>query len=255
VCRGPSDAAALTQVVVPAQWAGGTVAPDRNDLMSGKKTRSSKAGKSASRLQDTFSLSLADIEALTRHRKIKIANRRLRKALEAITGWRMIGRRGIPRNKFKLAVEYEDALGHVKEPFIAATREWVSAESVPCAVHHRNKEGWAHTDGLLGIPLTNQAGGIKRAATPTPSAFAIARRVSRRGLKVGPFSRRQIVWVVTPTRRAKSSWLIPDLVRRRRILPPSGEHFFLDSVISESQPVSCGCQSGAGSATPDILQY
>lgn len=99
--------------------------------MSGKKTTGSKAAKSASRLQDTFSLSLADIEALTRNRKIKIANRRLRRALEAITGWRMIGTRGIPRNKFKLAVEYEDALGHVKEAFIAATREWVLSRECP----------------------------------------------------------------------------------------------------------------------------
>jgi hypothetical protein len=116
---------------MPALQAGGSVAPDRINLMSAKKTRGSTAVKSASKLRDTFSLTLADIETLTRHPQITIANRRLRKSLEAITGWRMIGTRGIPRNKFRLAVEYEDALGLVKEAFIAATREWLLSRECP----------------------------------------------------------------------------------------------------------------------------
>jgi hypothetical protein len=99
--------------------------------MSGKKTNGSKPAKSASSVEDTFRLSLADIEALTRHPQIKIANRRLRKAFEAITGWRMIGTRGIPRKKFELAVEYEDALGDVKEAFITATRDWLHRSECP----------------------------------------------------------------------------------------------------------------------------
>ena len=99
--------------------------------MSGKKTNGSKAAKSASSREDAFSLSLADIEAINRHRQIKIANKRLRKAVEAITGWRMIGTRGIPREKFNLAAEYEDALGQVREAFITATRDWLHRTECP----------------------------------------------------------------------------------------------------------------------------
>jgi hypothetical protein len=97
--------------------------------MSGKKTSGSKAAKLASK--PPHRLTLADIEALTSHPQIKIANRILRKALEAITGWRMIGTGGIPRNKFKMAVKYEDALGHVKEAYIAATRDWLLRRECP----------------------------------------------------------------------------------------------------------------------------
>ena len=43
----------------------------------------------------------------------------------------MIGTRGIPRDKFKLAAGYEDALGHVKEAYIAATRDWVLSRECP----------------------------------------------------------------------------------------------------------------------------
>src|ERR1700730_3761146 len=32
-------------------------------------------------------------------------------------------------------------------------------------------------------------------------------------------------------------------MRKRRILPPSGEHLCLSTLMSESQPVSCGCRS------------
>lgn len=76
-------------------------------------------------------LSAADLELLTKHPQIKIANRRLRKALEAITGWKMTLKGGIPRNEFRLAVEYEDALGHVKEALIVATQEWLLARTCP----------------------------------------------------------------------------------------------------------------------------
>jgi hypothetical protein len=96
--------------------------------MSAKKNVGS--GPSTKR-QCACGLSAADIELLTRHPQIKIANRRLRKALEAITGWKMTLKGGVPRNEFRLAAEYEDALGDVKEAFIVATRDWLLTRTCP----------------------------------------------------------------------------------------------------------------------------
>ena len=69
--------------------------------------------------------------------------------------------------------------------------------------------------------------------TATPSARAMARSVSRRGLAVGSFSSRQMVCVVTPTRRANCSWLKPALVRSLRMAAPSLVRFF-GALIKES---------------------
>ncbi len=89
------------------------------------------AGSTPARLQGAPSLSVADIQALTRHPQIQVANQTLSKALEAITGWNMTAKRGIPREAFKLAVQYEDALGLVKEAYIAATLEWLLTRTCP----------------------------------------------------------------------------------------------------------------------------
>jgi hypothetical protein len=62
------------------------------------------------------------------------------------------------------------------------------------------------------------------------SFFAIARRVSTRGLKIGPFSRRQIVCVVTPTWWASASCVSRNFKRRRRSLVPSADGLILDSI-------------------------
>src|SRR5260370_4591047 len=93
---------------------------------------------SAVKLQDHLSLALAEIQTITGHTQIKIANKRLRRALEAITGWRMIPKRGIPRSEFKLAVEYEDALRQVEEAFLAVTQEWFLSRPCPrCGLRPR----------------------------------------------------------------------------------------------------------------------
>jgi hypothetical protein len=86
---------------------------------------------SSTKRQCAHGLSAADIQLLTGHRQIKIATRMLRNALEAITGWKMTAKGGIPRNEFRLAVEYEDALGHVKEAFIVAIRDWLLTRTCP----------------------------------------------------------------------------------------------------------------------------
>jgi aldehyde:ferredoxin oxidoreductase len=92
---------------------------------------SRKSGGSMSTLQSARAFSVADIQAFTDHSKIRVANRRLRKAFEAITGWKMTAKEGIPRDMFKLAVDYEDALGQAKEALILATRDWVLSRTCP----------------------------------------------------------------------------------------------------------------------------
>jgi len=105
------------------------------DLMPRKKNRSLT---SEVKRQDPLCLALTESQAITGHTQIKIANRRLRKALEAITGWRMISKGGVPKSKFKLAVEYEDALRQVEEAFMAATLEWFLSRPCPhCGLRPR----------------------------------------------------------------------------------------------------------------------
>ena len=66
-------------------------------------------------------LSDADIEAIILNPKVVATSQKLRKALEAISGWRIASKGGIPKNKFKLIVAYEDALGQLKEALMRAT--------------------------------------------------------------------------------------------------------------------------------------
>jgi hypothetical protein len=70
-------------------------------------------------------LSEEDIEAINRHSSVIRAARRLGKAFEAITKWRLASAKSIPRQKFGLIVAYEDALGELKEAIIRATRKQV----------------------------------------------------------------------------------------------------------------------------------
>jgi hypothetical protein len=68
-----------------------------------------------------LNLSEADIEAINLSPKVVVASRKLQKALEAITGWRLASQTGIPKNKFRLIVAYEDALGDLREALMRAT--------------------------------------------------------------------------------------------------------------------------------------
>jgi len=68
-----------------------------------------------------LNLSEADIEAINLSSKVVVANRKLQKALGAITGWRLASQTGIPKNKFRLIVAYEDALGDLGEALMRAT--------------------------------------------------------------------------------------------------------------------------------------
>ena len=68
-----------------------------------------------------LNLSEADIEAINLSPKVVVASRKLQKALEAITGWRLASQSGIPKNKFRLIVAYEDALGDLREALMRAT--------------------------------------------------------------------------------------------------------------------------------------
>jgi hypothetical protein len=66
-------------------------------------------------------LSEADIESINLSPKVVVASRKLQKALEAITGWSLASHIGIPKNKFRLIVAYEDALGDLGEALMRAT--------------------------------------------------------------------------------------------------------------------------------------
>jgi hypothetical protein len=66
-------------------------------------------------------LSEADIESINLSPKVVVASRKLQKALEAITGWSLASHTGIPKNKFRLIVAYEDALGDLREALMWAT--------------------------------------------------------------------------------------------------------------------------------------
>ena len=69
----------------------------------------------------TLNLPEADIEAINLSPKVVIASRKLQKALEAITGRSLTSQTGIPKNKFKLIVAYEDALGDLRGALMRAT--------------------------------------------------------------------------------------------------------------------------------------
>jgi NACalpha-BTF3-like transcription factor len=70
-----------------------------------------------------LNLSEADIEAINLSPKVVVSSRKVRKALEAITGWSLASQTGIPKNKFKLIVAYEDALGDLRGALMRATLE------------------------------------------------------------------------------------------------------------------------------------
>jgi len=66
-------------------------------------------------------LSEADIEAINRHPKVAVANEKMHKALEAITGFGLASHNKVPKEKFRLIVAYEDALGELREALMGAT--------------------------------------------------------------------------------------------------------------------------------------
>lgn len=72
-----------------------------------------------------------DIEAINRDPKVIVASRKLRKALEAITRWGLASKGGIPKNKFRLMVAYEDALGELREALMTATLKRMLGPSRP----------------------------------------------------------------------------------------------------------------------------
>jgi len=76
-------------------------------------------------------LSEAEIQAIDEHPAVKRASQHIRKALEAITGWRMLERGGIPKKQFKLAATFEDALGQLKEAYTSAMLAYLSRQSRP----------------------------------------------------------------------------------------------------------------------------
>jgi hypothetical protein len=111
-----------------------TTRPNTHDVVDWKNLISQKKP----RRQRTPSLSLAEIQELTGDPQIQAAERQLRDAIKAITGWRMTATGGVPEGSFKLAVAYEDALGHLKEGIISATLGWLSVRVCPrCRPHVR----------------------------------------------------------------------------------------------------------------------
>jgi hypothetical protein len=62
---------------------------------------------------------------------VVIAKKKLTRAVEKIAGWRFADRTGIPKDKFKAATQYEDALGHLKESLFLATRDWLFRSKSP----------------------------------------------------------------------------------------------------------------------------
>src|SRR6267143_6235635 len=67
-----------------------------------------------------------EIQAIDGHPAVRSASEKIRKALEAATGWRMRKQGGIPKKQFKLAAAFEDALGQLKEAYISARLEYLS---------------------------------------------------------------------------------------------------------------------------------
>jgi|ERR1700730_793679 hypothetical protein len=94
-------------------------------------TKKHRGFKPVARRRDSVRLSLADVQEITSHPEIQRADRRLSRAFQAITGWKMAAEAGIPKDKFPRVAEYEDALGQVKEAFIAATRDWLLNSACP----------------------------------------------------------------------------------------------------------------------------
>jgi hypothetical protein len=72
-----------------------------------------------------LALSETDLQSLDGHPLVVRANKKLSRALEEITGWKLAGQGGIPKDKFKAAAKFEDALGLLKESLILATHDWI----------------------------------------------------------------------------------------------------------------------------------
>jgi hypothetical protein len=88
------------------------------------------------------------------------------------------------------------------------------------------RETKENQDEVVLVSRSNLPYLLKSSDKVTPSALAIARKVCKRGFATGSFSSLQMVCVVTPTRRARCSWLIPAFRRSRRIAAPSAVRFF-----------------------------
>jgi hypothetical protein len=73
----------------------------------------------------TLRLLDSDIEIINQHSAVRTAERKLRKAIKNITGWRLAATGGVPKDKFHLLVAYEDALGALKQALIQSTYDRV----------------------------------------------------------------------------------------------------------------------------------
>jgi hypothetical protein len=82
-------------------------------------SRNSRPQSHTLRLLDT------DIEMINKDSAVQTAHRKLQKAIEKMTHWRLAVRGGVPKDKFHLLVKYEDALGALKQALIQATHERV----------------------------------------------------------------------------------------------------------------------------------
>ncbi len=71
----------------------------------------------------TLSLVDSDIESINRRPAVRIARRKLHKAIEHITHWRLGTKGGVPEAQFHLVMEYEDALGAFTQALIHATQD------------------------------------------------------------------------------------------------------------------------------------
>ena len=71
--------------------------------------------------EHALNLSDADIEAINLSPIVVVSSQKVRHALEAITGWSLASQTAIPKNKFKLIVAYEDALGDLRGSLMRAT--------------------------------------------------------------------------------------------------------------------------------------
>ena len=90
-----------------------------------------KPRNSRVKVPDLFGLAEADIQAIDGHPAASSASNQVRKTIEAITGWRIRKQGGIPKAQFKLAADFEDALGQLKEAYVGALREWLLSQTCP----------------------------------------------------------------------------------------------------------------------------
>jgi hypothetical protein len=100
--------------------------------MAGKKLpKMVRKSQPAAAVSAPFVFVESDIQELTGHSQVKQALKRLNKAVAAMSGLDVSGKRQIPAGLFNGVVRYEDALGQFTAALIASTCQWLLNGACP----------------------------------------------------------------------------------------------------------------------------